>query len=135
MNAITDLRVDNDIIWATPTAPLQRENHEELTHRALALAGDAGHGLVMFDYRRAVLTHDVLARHAVWLVKADLGMAIRAALLVRHVTPDSDFWARLLWLSGVTGAVFTEEATALRWLQGQRKHERQASTATQHDET
>jgi hypothetical protein len=108
--------MDGEIVWAVPAVPLQGERHRDLTQRALALASESAHGCIMFDYRGIRLMHDVLARHALWLVKSDLEMKIRAALLVRHATPDAEYWSRLLWVSGVTAAVFTDSQAAVKWL-------------------
>jgi len=133
MTSQSDLWIDDAIVWAAPSGPLRGEKHRALTHRALALAGETGCGCVMFDYRGALLTHDALARHAVWLVKADPGMTLRAALLLRQTTPDTEFWARLLWLSGVSAAVFVDAAVAVKWLQRHPESEQRGSEVTQHE--
>ena len=116
MSDIKDLWMDGEIVWAEPPTPLQGDRHRDLTRRALALASESRSGCIVFDYRRARLRHDVLARHALWLVKSDMENPLRAALLVPEVTPDSDFWSRLLWLSGIAAAVFTDAQAAVTWL-------------------
>jgi hypothetical protein len=135
MDDLVDIRVDNDIVWAVAPGLLRGEKHQDLTHRALALASELGHAHVIFDYRGARLTHDVLVRHAGWLVKAEQGMTIRAALLVSYATPDSEFWARLLRPSGVTASVFTDAAVAVKWLQGHVKNDQPGSAVADHDAT
>jgi hypothetical protein len=120
MSDLRDLWIDEEVVWAVPSAPLQAERHRDLTQRALALAAESRRGCILFDYRHTRLMHDVLARHALWLVRSELEVKLRAALLVRDLTPDSEFWSRLLWLSGVAAAVFTDVPDALQWFRGSR---------------
>ena len=104
---------------------MRRLHVEERTNYPLMMSvDDLGEGFALtVQVREQVqprriceLMHDVLARHALWLVKSDLEMKIRAALLVRHATPDAEYWSRLLWVSGVTAAVFTDSQAAVKWL-------------------
>ncbi len=114
----TNLWMDSEIVWAAAQGPLTEDLHRDLAKRALDMAKESGHWRLLFDFRRAALTHDVLTlnRHAEWLSLADAPLDFRAALLCRHLTPDCEFWARVLRMRGVIAAIFTDTEQAVEWL-------------------
>jgi hypothetical protein len=120
MEDISNLWLDSEVVWAAAQGPLTEDLHRELARRALALAARSGHWRLLFDFRRAALSHDVLTlnRHAEWLSRADVPLDFRVSLLCRHHTPDCEFWAQVLRVRGIIAAVFTDADHAVRWLRG-----------------
>ena len=82
------------------------------------MAGKSASYRLLFDYRRAVLTHDVLVlnRHAEILSRLGLPEQVRIVMLCRQRSTNFEFWERVLRMRGYLAAVFTDGEAALSWL-------------------
>ena len=106
------------MVWAVAAGALPDGAGQNLAQRAVTMAGKNTSYRLMFDYRRAVLTHDVLAlnRHAEILCRLGLPEQVRIAMLCRHRSTNFEFWERVLRMRGYVAAVFTDGEAALSWL-------------------
>ena len=106
------------MVWAVAAGALPDVSGQDLTQRAVAMAGRAASHRLMFDYRRATLTHDVLAlnRHAELLSRLGLPEHARIAMLCRQRSTNFEFWERVLRMRGYLAGVFTDGEAALSWL-------------------
>jgi hypothetical protein len=113
-----DVWLEAGVIWAVAVGALPDAASRSLTQRAVAMAGEAASCRLMLDYRRAALTHDVLAlnRHAEMLSQLGLPEDARVAMLCRQRSSNFDFWERVLRMRGYMAAVFTDGEAALSWL-------------------
>jgi hypothetical protein len=113
-----DVWLEAGVIWAVAVGALPDAASRSLTQRAVAMAGEAASCRLMLDYRRAALTHDVLAlnRHAEMLSRLGLPEDARVAMLCRQRSSNFDFWERVLRMRGYQAAVFTDGEAALGWL-------------------
>lgn len=113
-----DVWLEAGVIWAAAVGSLPDGPDQSLTQRAVAMAGENANYRLMFDYRRAALTHDVLAlnRHAELLSRLGLPEQARIVMLCRQRSSNFEFWERVLRMRGYQAAVFTDGEAALSWL-------------------
>jgi hypothetical protein len=113
-----DVWLEGGVIWAAAVGSLPDGSGQNLTQRAVAMAGKSADYRFMFDYRRAALTHDVLAlnRHAELLSRLGLPEQARIVMLCRQRSSNFEFWERVLRMRGYQAAVFTDGEAALSWL-------------------
>ncbi len=118
MDSNRDLWLEAGVVWAVAEGALPDGAGQDLAQRAVTMAGKNTSYRLMFDYRRAVLTHDVLAlnRHAEILCRLGLPEQVRIAMLCRHRSTNFEFWERVLRMRGYVAAVFTDGEAALSWL-------------------
>lgn len=127
MNDNSDLQIDAEIwfdagvVWAAPHGPLEEKANHDLTLRAFAFAEEKISWRVLFDYRRAALTYDVLAlnRHAEVISRLGLPPTARVGMLCRYHSADFEFWQRVLNMRGIAALVFTDGEAAVKWLLSQ----------------
>ena len=98
MTTRRDVWLEAGVVWAAAEGALADSSHQILTQRAVAMAAKDGNWRLMFDYRRATLTHDVLAlsRHAELLSRLALPESARTAMLCRQRSTNFIFWERVL---------------------------------------
>ena len=113
-----DVWLEAGVIWAAAAGSLPDGPDQNLTQRAVAMAGKSANYRFIFDYRRAALTHDVLAlnRHAELLSRLGLPEQARIVMLCRQRSTSFEFWERVLRMRGYLAAVFTDGEAALSWL-------------------
>jgi hypothetical protein len=113
-----DVWLEGGVIWGAAVGSLPDGSGQNLTQRAVAMAGKSADYRFMFDYRRAALTHDVLAlnRHAELLSRLGLPEQARIVMLCRQRSSNFEFWERVLRMRGYHAAVFTDGEAALSWL-------------------
>ena len=118
MESKRDVWLEAGVVWAAIEGTLSDRVHQDLTRRAVAMAAQAENWRLMFDYRRAVLTHDVLAlsRHAELLTRLGLPGSARTAILCRQRSTHFVFWERVLGARGHVVSAFTDGEAALSWL-------------------
>ncbi|MGB8692055.1 MAG: hypothetical protein WCD08_00925 [Steroidobacteraceae bacterium] len=118
MDSKRDVWLEAGVIWAAAVGSLPDGSGQNLTQRAVAMAGKSADYRFMFDYRRAALTHDVLAlnRHAELLSRLGLPEQARIVMLCRQRSSNFEFWERVLRMRGYQAAVFTDGEAALSWL-------------------
>ncbi len=106
------------MVWAVAEGALPDGAGQNLAQRAVTMAGKSASYRLLFDYRRAVLTHDVLAlnRHAEILSRLGLPEQVRIVMLCRQRSTNFEFWERVLRMRGFVAAVFTDGEAALSWL-------------------
>jgi hypothetical protein len=118
MDAERDVWLEAGVVWAVAVGALPDAASRSLTQRAVAMAAEAANYRLVLDYRRATLTHDVLAlnRHAEMLSRLGLPEDARVAMLCRQRSSNFDFWERVLRMRGYLAAIFTDGEAALSWL-------------------
>ena len=118
MESKPNVWLEAGVVWAAIEGTLSDGAHQNLTQRAVAMAAQADNWRLMFDYRRAVLTHDVLAlsRHAELLTRLGLPGIARTAILCRQRSTNFVFWERVLGARGHVASAFTDGEAALSWL-------------------
>jgi hypothetical protein len=113
-----DVWLEAGVVWAVAAGALPDGAGQNLAQRAVTMAGKSTSYRLLFDYRRAVLTHDVLAlnRHAEILSRLGLPEQVRIVMLCRQRSSNFEFWERVLRMRGFVAAVFTDGEAALSWL-------------------
>ena len=113
-----DVWLEAGVVWAVAAGALPDGAGQNLAQRAVTMAGKSTSYRLLFDYRRAVLTHDVLAlnRHAEILSRLGLPEQVRIVMLCRQRSTNFEFWERVLRMRGYLAAVFTDGEAALSWL-------------------
>lgn len=115
-----DVWIEAGVVWAAAEGVLADSAHQNLTQRAVAMAASANADSwrLLLDYRRANLTHDVLAlsRHAELMSRLGLPGGARTAMLCRQRSTNFVFWERVLRARGHEVSVFTDGEAALSWL-------------------
>lgn len=113
-----DVWLDAGVVWAAIEGTLSDGGHQDLTQRAVAMAAETENWRLMFDYRRAFLTHDVLAlsRHAELLTRLGLPGSARTAILCPQRSTNFVFWESVLGARGHVASAFTDGDAALSWL-------------------
>jgi hypothetical protein len=118
MDSERDVWLEAGVVWAVATGALPDVASRNLTQRAVSMASETRNYRLLLDYRRATLTHDVLAlnRHAEMLSRLGLPQEVRVAMLCRERSSNFQFWERVLRMRGLSAAVFTDGKPALSWL-------------------
>lgn len=118
MDSERDVWLEAGVVWALATGALPDVASKNLTQRAVAMATETRNFRIVLDFRRATLTHDVLAlnRHAEMLSRLGLPQEVRIAMLCRERSSNFQFWERVLRMRGLAAAVFTDGEPALSWL-------------------
>jgi hypothetical protein len=118
MDSKRDVWLEAGVVWAVAAGALPDGSGQNLAQRAVTMAGESANYRILFDYRRAVLTHDVLAlnRHAEILSRLGLPEQVRIVMLCRQRSSNFEFWERVLRMRGCLAAVFTDGEAALSWL-------------------
>ncbi|MGH8254515.1 MAG: hypothetical protein ACRES2_10750 [Steroidobacteraceae bacterium] len=115
-----DVWIEAGVVWAAAEGTLADAAHQNLTQRAVTMAASAGaqSWRLLLDYRRAILTADVLSlsRLAEQLSGLGLPAGTRIAMLCRQRSTSFVFWERVLRARGHEVSVFTDGEEALSWL-------------------
>jgi hypothetical protein len=115
---VRDVWIENGVIWAAAAAGLPVSASRRLTHRAIAMAGQARSSRIVLDFRGASLIGNTLALnwHADMLAKSKPPRDIRIAMLCNQYSESVQLWERMLQERDHQAAVFIDIAAALRWL-------------------
>ena len=118
MKGKRDVWLEGGVVWAAAAGALPYSAHQDLTQRAVAMAARTATWRLIFDYRLATLTQDVLplSRHAELLVELGLPDSSRTVMLCRQRSTSFVFWERALRARGHQASLFTDEAEALSWI-------------------
>jgi hypothetical protein len=120
MTTIRDVRLQDGVVWASAAGGLPISASQQLTQRAVAMAGESASRRIMLDFRRATLTHSVQALnwHAEMLSGLRPPTDARIAMLCQQPSEHLQRWELALQQRGHLAAAFTDGKAALNWLKG-----------------